>query len=45
MARYILEVRTNCKDPEKEAEYNDWYNNTHLADVHLELSGQPGTKP
>ena len=33
MARYILEVRTNCSDPEKEAEYNDWYNNTHLPDV------------
>ena len=25
MARYILEVRTNCSDPDKEAEYNDWY--------------------
>src|SRR4030042_4354487 len=33
MARYILEVRTNCKDPEKETEYNDWYNHTHLPDV------------
>jgi hypothetical protein len=33
MARYILEVRTNCSDPEKEAEYNDWYNNIHLPDV------------
>jgi hypothetical protein len=38
MARYILEVRTNCNDPEKEAEYNDWYNNTHLPDV-LETPG------
>ncbi|MFC1947442.1 DUF4286 family protein [Chloroflexota bacterium] len=38
MARYILEVRTNCKDPEKEAEYNDWYNNIHLPDV-LETHG------
>ena len=33
MAKYILEVRTNCSDPEKEAEYNDWYNNIHLPDV------------
>lgn len=38
MARYILEVRTNCSDPEKEAEYNDWYNNIHLPDV-LETPG------
>jgi hypothetical protein len=38
MARYILEVRTNCNDPEKEVEYNDWYNNVHLPDV-LETPG------
>ena len=38
MAKYILEVRTNCKDTEKEAEYNDWYNHTHLPDV-LETPG------
>jgi hypothetical protein len=38
MARYILEVRTNCSDPGREAEYNDWYNNTHLPDV-LETPG------
>jgi len=38
MERYILEVRTNCSDPEREAEYNDWYNKTHLPDV-LETPG------
>jgi hypothetical protein len=38
MARYILKVRTNCSDPEKEVEYNDWYNNVHLPDV-LETPG------
>ena len=38
MARYILEVRTNCSDQEREAEYNDWYNNIHLPDV-LETPG------
>jgi hypothetical protein len=38
MARYILEVRTNCSDPGREAEYNDWYNNVHLPDV-LETPG------
>lgn len=43
MARYILEVGTNCKDPAKEAEYNDWYNNTHLPDV-LETPGFVGAK-
>ncbi|UCD09717.1 MAG: hypothetical protein JSU79_03475 [Dehalococcoidales bacterium] len=38
MVRYILEVRTNCSDPQKEAEYNDWYNTIHLPDV-LETEG------
>ncbi|HEY93550.1 MAG TPA: hypothetical protein G4O15_01255 [Dehalococcoidia bacterium] len=38
MARFILEVRTNCNDPEKEIEYNEWYNNIHLPDV-LETPG------
>ncbi len=38
MAKYIFEVGTNCKDPAKESEYNDWYNNIHLPDV-LETPG------
>lgn len=38
MSRYIYEVRTNCTDPAREAEYNDWYNNIHLPDV-FELPG------
>ena len=41
MARYIIEVGTNCKDPAKEAEYNDWYNDIHLPDV-LETPGFVG---
>ena len=38
MDKYIIEVGTNCKDPAKESEYNEWYNNTHLPDV-LETPG------
>lgn len=41
MARYILEVGTNCKDPAREAEYSDWYNNIHLPDI-LETPGYVG---
>jgi hypothetical protein len=29
----ILFVLTNCKDPAQEAEFNRWYNETHLPDV------------
>jgi hypothetical protein len=32
-ARNLLYVLTNCKDPAQDAEFNEWYNNTHLPDV------------
>ena len=38
MAKYIIELGTNCKDAAKKSEYNDWYNNIHLPDV-LETPG------
>lgn len=33
MGKYLLVVGLNCADPSKEAEFNDWYNNTHFPDV------------
>ncbi len=33
MARWLLAVETNCNDPMREKEFNDWYENTHLPDV------------
>jgi hypothetical protein len=33
MAKATLVVLTNPVSADAEAEYNDWYNNTHLADV------------
>jgi hypothetical protein len=33
MAKATLVVLTNPVSPEQDAEYNDWYNNTHLKDV------------
>ena len=38
MARWILNVETNCADPKREKEFNDWYDQTHLFDV-LETPG------
>jgi hypothetical protein len=38
MGKWLLVVGTNCIDESREAEFNDWYNNTHLADV-LETPG------
>ncbi len=38
MARWILNVETNCADPKREKEFNDWYDRTHLFDV-LETPG------
>lgn len=38
MARYILVVESNCTDPAREAEFNEWYDKTHLPDV-LETPG------
>lgn len=38
MARYLLFVFSDCKDPAREDEFNDWYDNTHLPDM-LEVPG------
>lgn len=38
MERWILIVESNCCDPSKEKEFNDWYDNVHLADI-LETPG------
>jgi hypothetical protein len=33
MARYTLFVFSDCKDPAREQEFNDWYSNVHLPDM------------
>lgn len=33
MAQWILLVYTNCTDPSREQEFNDWYDNVHVPDV------------
>lgn len=38
MARWILAVETDCVDPSREEEFNEWYDNTHLQDI-LESTG------
>ena len=38
MERWLLAVETNCNDPSREREFNDWYDNIHLPDV-LEPQG------
>ncbi len=38
MERWIMTVESNCADPLREKEYNDWYNNIHLPDI-LETPG------
>lgn len=43
MARWIYAVTTNSKDPAREQEFNDWYNNIHLPDV-LETPGFVGAR-
>ncbi len=36
MKKWLLIVESNCIDPDREAEFNEWYNNIHLPDM-LEL--------
>jgi hypothetical protein len=36
--KWLLNVETNCADPAKEKEFNEWYDKTHLADI-LETPG------
>jgi len=38
MERWLLTVESNCADPSREKEYNDWYDNVHLPDI-LETPG------
>jgi len=38
MAKWLLVVETNSADPAREAEFNKWYDKTHLPDV-LETPG------
>lgn len=33
LSKGIRFVLTNCKDPSREAEFNDWYNQVHLPDM------------
>ena len=33
MEKWILVVRTNCNDESREDEFNEWYDNVHVADV------------
>ena len=36
--KYLLFAFSDCKDPKKEKEYNDWYDNMHMPDM-LEVPG------
>ncbi len=38
MERWLLTVESNCCDPSRENEFNDWYDNVHLPDI-LETPG------
>ncbi len=38
MAKWLRVVKTNCADAAREAEFNEWYDKTHLPDV-LETPG------
>ena len=38
MKKWLLVVETNCADAKREAEFNKWYEKTHLPDV-LETPG------
>jgi len=38
MAKWLVIIESNCADPAREDEFNEWYNKTHLPDV-LETPG------
>lgn len=38
MAKWLVIVESNCADPAREDEFNEWYSKTHLLDV-LETPG------
>ena len=33
MAKYLLFAHTDCADPSREEEFNDWYDNIHVPDA------------
>jgi hypothetical protein len=38
MTKYLYFAFSDCKDPAKEKEFNDWYDNTHMPDM-LQVPG------
>ncbi len=38
MARYLLFAFSDCRDPARETEFNDWYDNMHIPDM-LQVPG------
>jgi uncharacterized protein (TIGR02118 family) len=38
MGRYLLFAFSDCKEPAREKEFNDWYDNIHMPDM-LEVPG------
>lgn len=38
MQRWVAQVETNCTDPNREKEFNEWYAQIHLHDM-LEIPG------
>lgn len=38
MAKWLYIVETNCADPKREAEFNEWYDKIHVPDV-MEVTG------
>jgi len=38
MTKYLLFAFSDCKDPKREKEFNDWYDNMHMPDM-LEVPG------
>jgi hypothetical protein len=38
MTRYMFYVFSDCQDPAREQEFNEWYNNFHVPDM-LEIPG------
>ena len=38
MAKWLFLAHTNCKDPAREAEFNEWYDKVHIPDI---LKGLP----
>ena len=38
MTKYLLFAFSDCKDPAREKEFNDWYDNMHMTDM-MEVPG------